>query len=110
MNPIRATTSLACEARSVLLPRSRGRRWRNLFRRHTGRVGWGVTLLLALLACGPAAQDGVTPLPLGQDVALAFGRQRLLLPIDPGQHFRVQLTPNPGDFALLVASVCTEYW
>jgi hypothetical protein len=75
-----------------------------------GRVGWGVAelvTLLSLLACGPAAQDGVTPLPLGQDVALSLGRQRLLLPIDPSQHFRVHLTPKPGDFALLVASVCT---
>ena len=71
---------------------------------------FGLVVLLAT-ACGPAAQDGVTPLPLGQDVALSLGRQRLLLPIDssngPSQHFRVHLTPKPGDFALLVASVCT---
>jgi len=57
--------------------------------------------------CGPAAQDGVTPLPLGQDVALALGRQRLLLPIDSGAHYHLRLAPQPGDYALLVASVCT---
>jgi len=70
-----------------------------------------VLTLACLLACGPPAQDGVTPLPLGQDVALSLGRQRLLLPIDssngPGNHYHVRLTPNPGDFALLVVSVCT---
>jgi hypothetical protein len=66
-----------------------------------------ILALVSLVACGPPAQDGVTPLPLGQDVALALGRQRLLLPIDPGSHYKVLLTPNPGDFALLVASVCT---
>jgi hypothetical protein len=63
--------------------------------------------VLFLAGCGPAAQDGVTPLPLGQDVALAFGRQRLLLPIDPGNQYRVHLTPSTVDFALLVVSVCT---
>ncbi len=68
---------------------------------------FGLVWLVLVASCGPAAQDGVTPLPLGQDVALAFGRQRLLLPIDPDGHYRVRLTPRPGDFALLVASVCT---
>jgi hypothetical protein len=49
----------------------------------------------------------VTRLPLGQDVGLAFGRQRLLLPIDPAGHYHVRLAPKAGDDALLVASVCT---
>jgi len=66
-----------------------------------------LAILLLAAACGPAAQDGVTPLPLGQDVALSLGRQRLLLPIDSSNRYHVRLTPNPGDFALLVASVCT---
>jgi hypothetical protein len=57
--------------------------------------------------CGLPAQDGVTPLPLGQDVGLAFGRQRLLLPIDPAGHYHVRLAPPPGGDALLAASVCT---
>src|SRR5215469_13675003 len=58
-------------------------------------------------ACGPERQDGVTPLLLGQEVSLAFGRQRLLLPIDPAGHYHARLAPLPGDYALLVASVCT---
>jgi len=76
---------------------------------HRGLRSLILTLGMALLAvaCGPVAQDGVTPLPLGQDVALSFGRQRLLLPIDSSNRYHVRLTPNPGDFALLVASVCT---
>ena len=68
---------------------------------------FGLVGLLLIASCGPVAQDGVTPLPIGQDVALALGRQRLLLPVDPSNHYRVRLTPKPGDFALLVASVCT---
>jgi hypothetical protein len=91
-----------------LLPRLRG--IASLLPRLRGRVGWGwpmIPSLLALLSCGPPPQAGVTPLPLGQAVALALGRQRLLLPVDPTGHYHVHLAAMPGDSALLVASVCT---
>jgi hypothetical protein len=106
MNPMKLTSSLERPALTELPPPLAGE--------GEGREGGprsrapfaGLLVLLAI-ACGPVAQDGVTPLPLGQDVALAFGRQRLLLPIDPSSHYRVRLAPKLGDFALLVASVCT---
>jgi hypothetical protein len=45
-------------------------------------------------------------LPLNEDIPLAFGDQRLLLPIDRRQGYQVHLTPAPGDAAFLTASLC----
>jgi hypothetical protein len=62
--------------------------------------------LAALSACVPR-QDGVTRLPFNEDVPLAFGDQRLLVPLDRRQAYQVHLTPTPGDWAVLTASLCT---
>jgi hypothetical protein len=61
--------------------------------------------VLPLLACVPR-QDGVTRVPLGQPMELAFGDQRLLIPLDRQSAYRLQLTPAAGDYAELSASLC----
>jgi hypothetical protein len=66
--------------------------------------GVAVTLLI-LLACAPR-QDGLTRLPLNEDIPLAFGDQRLLLPLDRRQSYQVHLTPAAGDVAFVTASLC----
>lgn len=81
-----------------------------------GTKGFQVALVLAFglcggLACGPALPDGPTPLPIGQDLELALGRQRLLVPVsvlgpDGAHRYRVSLAPAPGDAALLRAALC----
>ncbi len=73
----------------------------------TGAIRAFSRLLCAatLLACAPR-QDGLTPLPFGETVDLAFGDQRLLVPLDRRQSYQLTLTPEPGDFAALSASLC----